>query len=231
MQLFLDVDGVLLNFEHAFVTYLNAHCGMELPARYEAESWDFTEVMEPERLKACWLAFVASEAAGRMAPLVDPARFNRLAEAHSVHLVTNFPQPHMQRRLDNLERVGFAWHSLDYCGLHSFRGHRPRTKAQVIADLLSSGAGALFVDDHPDNCLDVATNCPQVDVWLMSRRFNRGFSHQGIHRAHGWNALFRHLGNEEAAAPPHTAVAAGGEPATTGATPVEAVRTARAGRR
>ena len=45
MQLFFDIDGVLLNFERSFVGWMNDQYAMGLPADYEASDWDFTEVV------------------------------------------------------------------------------------------------------------------------------------------------------------------------------------------
>ena len=184
---------MLLNFEHAFVRWLNAEFALDLPHDYEAESWDFEEVMDKERLMAGWHRFLESNGAGEMTPLVDPARFNALARQHEVHLVTNFPQPHMPKRLHNLQTVGFAYDTLHYCGLHGYKDLQPMTKAQVVRSLRANANGGLFVDDHPDNCLDVHTHCPDVEVWIMSRRFNRAFQHPEIRRAQDWHCLFERL--------------------------------------
>ena len=199
MQLFIDIDGVLLNFEQAFVRWLNGEYRLGLPQDYEAESWDFEEVLDRPRLLEGWHRFLESRGAGEMGPLVEPQRFNALASQHSVHLVTNFPQPHMRKRLDNLEALGFLYDTLHYCGLHGYKDLQPLTKAQVIRSLRDARGEGLFVDDHPDNCVDVHTHCPDVEVWLMSRRFNREFSHPTIQRAQSWDCLFQRLGN---AAPP-----------------------------
>jgi len=198
MQLFFDIDGVLLNFERSFVAFLNREHGQQLPEDYQSPNWDFTEVMDKQAMDACWFAFVESPAIGEMAALIDPAVFNALGEAHGVHLVTNFPQPHMEKRVENLARLGFRYDSLHYCGIHPFRDHQPQTKGQVIASLRDAELQrrpALFVDDHPGNCLDVHENCPGIEVWLMSRRFNRDFGHPGIRRAKNWNCLLERLGD------------------------------------
>lgn len=192
MQLFVDIDGVLLNFEQAFVYWLNRDLGLELPAHYEADSWNFTEILSPEAMEASWHRFMESEHAGRLMPMIEPAVFNTLAARHTVHLVTNFPGAHMPKRRANLDEVGFAYHGLHYCGLHDYKGHRPRSKAETI-ECLHNGEPALFVDDLPENCLDVHRNCPEVEVWLMGRRFNRGFEHPGIRRSEGWQRLLERL--------------------------------------
>lgn len=193
MQLFIDIDGVLLNFERAFVGWLNREHAMNLPPDYQAESWNFEEVLEREFLLKNWMHFLESPDAGRMGPLVEPRRFNAWASAHSVHLVTNFPEPHMEKRRGNLSELGFRYDTLHYCGPHGFKDLLPRSKGEVVDSLRSEGEGGLFVDDHPDNCLDVHALCPEVEVWLMSRRFNQDFRHPGIRRAPDWNRLFQRL--------------------------------------
>jgi uncharacterized HAD superfamily protein len=145
-----------------------------------------------------WHRFLDSRIAGELPALVEPERFNRLAERHSLHLVTNFPQPHMEKRHANLQALGFAYDTLHYCGLHGYKELRPLSKAQVIQSLRVGRGEGLFVDDHPDNCVDVHRNCPDVEVWLMSRRFNRDFQHPAIQRAQDWEVLFTRL--EQAAA-------------------------------
>src|SRR3970282_427251 len=193
MQLFIDIDGVLLNFEHAFVRWLNAHYRLGLPPDYEAESWDFEEVLAPDMLRDGWHAFLESQMAGEMPALVEPRQFNRLARRPDVPRLTNFPEPHMAKRLANLEAHGFSYRSLHYCGLHGYKELRPRSKAEVIQSLRADRGELLFVDDHPDNCVDVQRNCPEAEVWLMSRRFNRGFAHPTIRRTEGWDALFARI--------------------------------------
>jgi uncharacterized HAD superfamily protein len=200
MQLFLDIDGVVLNFQHSFVRWMNAQHGTRLPLDYQADHWDFTELLETDELERRWRAYLASPEAARMEPLLDPARFNALAAQHSVHLVTAFPLPYMDKRRENLAHLGLVYESLHHCGLLVYDNVVPKTKAQTIAELRRSHQPALFLDDHPDNCLDVAANCPDVEVWLMSWRFNRDFSHPAVRRAEGWPEVLRRLGREDLAA-------------------------------
>jgi uncharacterized HAD superfamily protein len=199
MQLFFDIDGVLLNFERSFVGWMNAQYAMGLPADYEASDWDFTEVLDAEELERRWRRFLTEPAAAQMEPLIAPERFNALAREHPVHLVTNFPLPHMEKRRENLTALGFVYESLHHCGFLVFDDIVPKTKAQTIAALRRSHEPALFMDDHPENCLDVVRNCQDVEVWLMSRRFNRHFAHPQVRRAQDWTCVLRRLGREDLA--------------------------------
>ena len=118
-----------------------------------------------------------------------------------MHLLTNFPEEHFDKRIANLEAIGFRYDSLHHCGFHAFKkGTGVAKKSQTIAELLESGERGLFVDDHPDNCLDVAGSCPEVEVWLMSRRFNQAFEHPEIRRASNWNSVIDRLGGQSVTA-------------------------------
>ena len=50
-------------------------------------------------------------------------------------------------------------------------------------ELMEEGEAVLFVDDHPDNCLNVREAFPESEVWLMSRPFNHEFEHPKVTRA------------------------------------------------
>jgi hypothetical protein len=196
MQLFLDIDGVVLDFERSFVAWLNAEYGMGLPLGYQANRWDFTEILDAAELDRRWRLYLAAPEAGRMAPLIEPARFNALADAHDVHLVTNFPLPHWDKRVRNLADLGLRYGSISHCGFLVFDGQTPKSKSQVVRERRAQSAPALFLDDHPDNCLDVARNCPDVEVWLMTRRFNRDFEHPEVRRAEDWDRVLRRVAAE-----------------------------------
>ncbi|MFI5399949.1 MAG: hypothetical protein ACHQZQ_02715 [SAR324 cluster bacterium] len=196
MQLFIDIDGVVLDFERSFVAWLNAKYGMRLPEGYQTNSWAFDEIMDAAELDRRWRLYLASPEAGRMTPLIDPPRFNALADAHDVHLVTNFPLPHWEKRVRNLDELGIRYASISHCGFLVFDDTPPKSKSQVVRELRTQSEPALFLDDHPDNCLDVVRNCPDVEVWLMTRRFNLGFTHPEVRRAEDWGSVLLRVAAE-----------------------------------
>jgi hypothetical protein len=57
-------------------------------------------------------------------------------------------------------------------------------------ELMEEGEAVLFVDDHPDNCLNVREAFPESEVWLMSRPFNHEFEHPKVTRAQTWDDVF-----------------------------------------
>jgi FMN phosphatase YigB (HAD superfamily) len=192
-RLFFDVDGVLLNFEHAFAAWLNRMYGLNLPESYETPTWYFEDILPEDRTKEAWDLFLESPAAGQLKPCVEAGRFNTLTAGREVHLLTNFPEHHFEKRIENLALLGFRYSSLHHCGFHAFQKRGVASKSQVIASLLGGHEQAFFVDDHPDNCVDVVRNCERVEVWLMSRRFNRDFTHPAVRRARDWSCVIERL--------------------------------------
>ena len=201
MELFFDVDGVLLNFEHSFVDWLNQTYQLELPANYETNSWYFDDVLTPEQLENAWWDYLDSTHAGELSTYVEAHHFNSHTAQRPVHLLTNFPNRHMDKRRQNLLSHGFEFVEVHHCGLEPIEGVRPPTKSEKLSELRTPGLPALFVDDNPKNCLDVLENCPDVEVWLMTRRFNLDFEHPQIQRAESWRCLFTRLGELNTPAP------------------------------
>ncbi|MDH4121226.1 MAG: hypothetical protein OEV94_05950 [Deltaproteobacteria bacterium] len=193
MQLFIDIDGVILNFERTFVRFLNQEYQVGLPEDYQTDTFEFDQVLKPNNIEDAWWRFLESDMAGDLSPMVDVERLNRLAARHTVHLLTNFPEREMAKRADNLARLGLKYHSLHHCGFHQFTAEPPLTKGQMVTQLLQQEAKGLFIDDHPNNCLDVKTHCPDLEVWLMTQRFNRDFSHPEVRRAVDWGCLYARL--------------------------------------
>ncbi len=116
-----------------------------------------------------------------------------MARGHEVHLLTNFPEPYREKRERNLASLGFGYRSLQFCGLHAYNGTQPPSKGEVVQRLRTGSEPALFVDDHPENCLDVLRSCSGVEVWVLSREFNRTFDDARVRRAEGWPPLIERL--------------------------------------
>ena len=190
---FFDVDGVLLDFDSSFICWLNAHKGAMLPLDFQSGSWVFEDVLPHDEWQLAWSEYLDAPEAGMMKPYLDPARFNVLTGGRPVHLLTNFPEHLFEKRIHNLGAHGFRYESIHHCGFHAFKSRGVDTKSMVIAQLIQPRERALFLDDHPDNCVDVVQNCSGVEVWLMTRRFNREFAHPAVRRAQSWSCVIERM--------------------------------------
>ncbi|MGK5094491.1 hypothetical protein WDW89_21065 [Deltaproteobacteria bacterium TL4] len=190
LRLFFDVDGVLLDFESRFIRVIKNYFSLDISDNYQSNSWDFTELLTPAQLIESWEYFLSSEHFGTLDPLVDPVMFNEVYGAYPVHFITNIPPDYLEVRRMNLLHAGFQFESIHCGGMLSFDDKPPCTKGEMIQNIRQKGETIFFVDDHPDNCVNVHTLCPQSIVWLMSRSFNQGFEHPEIRRAEHWNEVF-----------------------------------------
>ena len=111
-----------------------------------------------------------------------------------MHFITNIPPDCLERRVNNLRNAGFKFKSAHCGGFINYEGKKSKTKAEVMKELLHSDESIIFIDDHPDNCLNVLESFPDAEIWLMSRPFNADFKHPEIRRANDWSEVFEHSG-------------------------------------
>jgi hypothetical protein len=192
LRCFFDVDGVVLDFESSFIKVVSNYFQLDVPDDYQPENWFFSDLLNLEQVQEGWEYFLKSPDFENMSPLVNPQQFNSIFGAYPVHFITNIPPDCLDRRQRNLEKVGYHFISVHCAGFVEYDGHPPQTKAMVIENLLEDDEHFLFVDDHPDNCVNVHENFPDAEVWLMSRPHNQEFSHPVIRRALHWDNIFYH---------------------------------------
>jgi FMN phosphatase YigB (HAD superfamily) len=189
MRCFFDVDGVMLDFESSYLRAIREYFQLEIPYDYQTSSWDFSEVLTEQQQMEGWEYFINSDYFRQLEGLIAAEQFNAVFGAYPVHFVTNIPPTYLEARRENLRNLGYDFESLHSGGFLSFDEQPPRTKSMVIADMIIPQEKVLFVDDHPKNCVDVQDRFPEADVWLMSRPFNRDFSHPTIQRAEHWDQI------------------------------------------
>ena len=189
---FFDVDGVLLDFEGGFIEAIKDYYQLDIPEDFQTESFWFSDLLTKEQVHEGWYNFVHSPEFEQLRPMVNPEQFNAKFGAYPVHFITNIPPDCLERRKTNLLNVGFKFDSAHCAGFVNYDGHPAQTKADVIRELQQEGKKIMFVDDHPDNCLNVRESFPEAEIWLMSQPFNDGFKHPEILRARNWDDVLGH---------------------------------------
>jgi len=185
-----DVDGVVLDFESHYLWAIKDYFSLEVPEDYKPECFYFSDILSDEQMQEGWDYFIASEHFGTLPSLVSSQQFNAVFRAYPVHFITNIPPLHLEVRRKNLQTAGFQFDSLHCGGMISFDEHPAHTKSDVIQDLLQDGETLVFLDDSPENCVNVLEHFPEAKVFLMSRLFNQKFQHSTIKRLHHWNEVF-----------------------------------------
>ncbi|OGG96579.1 MAG: hypothetical protein A2508_05435 [Candidatus Lambdaproteobacteria bacterium RIFOXYD12_FULL_49_8] len=197
LELFLDVDGVILDFESSFMDYIREVWLPDLPPDYQPRSWEMSDhALASLDIDEVWEAFMSSGRFNRLKLLADPASFNQLAQAYPLHLVTNLPQEQYGPRSENLEFHGLKFASLNMGGHHTFNIPNYPTKSAVIAKIRTPNRRPVFLDDHPVNCRDVAEAFPEALVFLMERPHNQNLESGPWIRVANWQAFVTRLNLE-----------------------------------
>ena len=189
---YFDVDGVLLDFEGGFTKAVKDYFKLEVAEDFVSKSFWFSDLLTKDQVMEGWDYFLYSSEFEELQPMVDPELFNAAFGAYPVHFITNIPLDCLERREKNLRNAGFKFDSTHCAGFIDYDGYSTQSKAEVILELHQKEKTVLFVDDHPDNCLNVRESFPEAEIWLMSRPFNEDFTHPEIRRARNWAEVLEH---------------------------------------
>jgi hypothetical protein len=193
LEFFLDVDGVILDLETALVDFLRRHYLPDLPVGYQPRNWALTEEFGDLNIREAWDGFVGSTDFSSMPPLVSTETFNRLSSSYPVYLITNLTEAQRLSRLENLRLHGLTFQALHMAGFFTFGLPDYPTKAETIRRLRQADAKAVFLDDHPKNCLDILENVPDSAVYLMSRPHNEAIKDEGWTRVADWDDFLQRV--------------------------------------
>ncbi|MBT6615704.1 MAG: hypothetical protein HOB38_26660 [Deltaproteobacteria bacterium] len=191
MEFFLDVDGVILDFETAFIDFVRDEYLPDLPADYVPKSWEMATEFKNLDIVEVWGRFVASDRFARLDLLIDAESFNCLSEKHPVYLVTNLPESQYDNRKNNLDFHRLVYKDLFMAGHFNFGDESYPTKSSTIAKLHHNGEQIVFLDDHPKNCLDVKSVFGESSVFLMSRPHNKGIENNDWVRVEDWEEFLK----------------------------------------
>lgn len=187
LEFFLDVDGVILDFESAFMDMIRELYVPELPIGYIPKTWDMSEEFPSVDMNKAWEEFVGSDRFTQIKPLVKSDLFNVLSDSSPVYLITNIPEKLVGSRLENLQKYQLQ-HDGVYTGGHwDFGMEGYPSKSERISALHKNGNQIIFMDDHPTNCRDVKAAFPESQVFLMSRSHNQDQDDPAWKRVSDWN--------------------------------------------
>lgn len=193
MELFLDIDGVILDFERSFVDFVRDRFLPELPIDYTLQSWEVSEEFKNLDVEKVWNQFVNSDRFSRMELLIDPVSFNRLSERFPVFLITNIPKAQYASRAENLKRHHLNYKGLYLAGHFNFGDDSYPAKSEIVKELHHPSSPLVFLDDHPKNCLDIKVHFPMAHIYLMDRPHNQKAEDSSWTRVKDWNDFHERL--------------------------------------
>ncbi len=169
-----DIDGVLADFNSAYRVLIIERFGIELPPISdtfpEVWRWDKAAGLTNKQNNILWEHIKESNFWANLEP--TPQGGEALAHlwdlryaGDHIYFITSRPGGEAK------------WQTECWLEDHGYGG------ATV---LMSSDKGSvckglgveMFVDDKPENCLEVALDCPKAQVYLLDAPYNRGFNNQ-----------------------------------------------------
>ncbi len=172
MEFFLDVDGVILDFESSIIDFIRKEYIKDLPKDFTLKTWELVDEFESLDIEEVWKKFINSPAFSRLNLLVNAERFNDVSAIHPVYLITNIPNAQFDSRQKNLNLHNLSYKELHLAGHYNFGDIDYPTKSAAIKKLHTPSERLIFLDDHPKNCQEIIEKLPQSEVFLMSRPHN-----------------------------------------------------------
>ena len=193
--LFLDVDGVLLDFETSFIDFFRSKHPGRIPQDYEWIHWNLEKDFPDVDIQALAMEHLQSESFGNMESLVTRHEYlETLFYVEHIHLVTNIPEFAIEKRAENLKNHGIRFTTLNKGGFYNFGEENYPTKMDAIHTVIKEynyrldKDRFLFLDDSQHNCTDIKEEFPLFEVYLRSRKHNEGVPYDSRYkRVRDWN--------------------------------------------
>lgn len=185
----LDVDGVVADFLGPFLRFVEQRIGCAPIAQETIFDLSYKDhpIITESVLEQC-LAALADEPDffDRLVPLLTPAEWNALdALSRARRLVFITHRQASEGR--DVQRLTCEWllrHGVSNPIVHCTADY----KSKIVEEL---GVG-IFVDDRPENCLDVAEKT-RAAVYMPRRRYNAFFDHPRVKTFDRFGELLEYL--------------------------------------
>ncbi|PCI28687.1 MAG: hypothetical protein COB67_05790 [SAR324 cluster bacterium] len=193
MELFLDIDGVILDFEAGFMDFIRDEYIHDLPPGYVPKSWTMDDEFGALDIQEVWDRFLATKRFTQLNLLIDAQSFNQVAARFPIHLITNLPKSQYLQRQQNLEFHSLKYTSLHLAGHFNYGDENYPSKSDAVAKLRTPGKRLIFLDDHPRNCQNIKNAFPESEVFLMSRPHNSKAEVEDWIRVDSWDEFLLQL--------------------------------------
>jgi len=177
-----DVDGVLLDWDHHFIHWLN-NKGIKTPRSEPSSAKLYEWLGLPEDVVCAWIEeFNASSEALNIKSFVDIKHLRALSKKYKVVAITSCGASEQirQNRLKQLERLNIAFHEVHTLGLMDSK------KA-----LLAKYKNSVWVEDNQSNAL-LGHNLGHT-TFLIKRPYNKNFLHDKIRMVNSWLEIKKYL--------------------------------------
>ena len=149
---FLDVDGILLNFNKLVFQHLSSAHGIEIPKDYIPKSWNFTELTPKGKKYVPWKKIIGIDWASHVKPFNNAKSFLDKLKRKGYHivLITRLDQSMQILRMENLIKHGLHYDEIYF-------NEDSQIKADIMVTVLARYKPKewIFADDKAASCLRV----------------------------------------------------------------------------
>ena len=183
-QIFLDVDGVLLDFHTNFLRYLKDTHSMELDG--VVENYHTNSVLKKGEKDAKQLKleklfqqknvmedFFVSDYFSTLNALVDIHSYNQIAQKYPTYLLTNLSEKRKLAREKNLKLHGFSYQKIFFAGFDKYGDPNYPLKSKIILQKMEKNSEIIFLDDLLMNCKEVLESISKARVFLLTKPYNK----------------------------------------------------------
>ena len=183
-QIFLDVDGVLLDFHTNFSLYLKEKHSIELSSA--VENYHTNSVLKKGEKDAKQLKlekffqqknvmedFFVSDYFSTLNALIDIHSYNQIAQKYPTYLLTNLSEKRKLAREKNLKLHGFSYQKIFFAGFDKYGDPNYPLKSKIILQKMEKNSEIIFLDDLTMNCNEVLDAIPKARVFLLTKPYNQ----------------------------------------------------------
>ena len=189
-QFFLDVDGVILNYEAGLIDWFIKNYEPKFTPPKDT-FWESSPVVKKYDINKLDSEFLKSPALGQLSPLISLEDYKILTDKYPVYLITNIPEESIIMRERNFHQLGKTYKAIYSAGLVKYHPDYP-TKSEKILELSKPNTEIIFLDDLSDNCAEVKKNIPHAKVFLMEGKRNLGVADSNLwFRTKNWTEFLK----------------------------------------
>jgi uncharacterized HAD superfamily protein len=192
--LFLDVDGVLLDFHSSFCKYLlevhNVSMSQDKVEFYvHAYGEDVSkETKEQNEMMGVYAdAFMKSEYFCKLEALIDERSYSQLLKKYTIFLVTNISEKLKKSRMSNLALRNIYYEDIFFAGEEKYDAPNYPSKHEVIQKKAGAASKMIFLDDLSLNCDLVKKEVSEAEVFLLDKPYNQNWLPAGCKRVKSWS--------------------------------------------
>lgn len=167
---FLDVDGVLLNFNEMAIKVINQTYGTNHSLEHIPQNWGFEELIPKDANPNLWWKRMPDNWPGLLKPLpYAPEYLLKLQrQGARVILITSLNPKQLPSRIAGLAKSGMKYDEI-YAVPYGMK------KSDFINPILErhNPRWSFFLDDKAENAFDVAKNCEISVVYTLDYAYNR----------------------------------------------------------